>query len=176
MKKNLALLAALTGLVLAGCASKGSKTAGDAPMPIDNGGISTSGAGGSGVGDGSAVGAGGNAGGASAYSLSNKTVYFAYDGTDIDSAGQAVVDNFGKYLGATSGAKLRLEGHADERGSAEYNIALGERRAQAVARALKTAGAAEAQLSVISYGEERPAADGHDEAAYAKNRRVELTQ
>lgn len=175
MKKNLALLAALTGLVLAGCASKGSKTAGDAPMPVDNGGISTSGSTGSGIGDGSAIGSGSDAS-SSAYSLSNKTIYFSYDGADIDSAGQSVVDNFGKYLAATSSAKLRLEGHADERGSAEYNIALGERRAQAVARALKTAGASEAQLSVISYGEERPAADGHDEAAYAKNRRVELTQ
>lgn len=175
MKKNLALLAAVAGLALAGCASKGSKTAGDAPMPVDSSGISTSGAAGSGIGDGSAVGAGTGAS-TSAYSLSNKTVYFAYDGTDIDSAGQVVVENFGKYLAATSSAKLRLEGHADERGSAEYNIALGERRAQAVARALKTAGATDAQLSVISYGEERPAADGQDEAAWAKNRRVELTQ
>lgn len=176
MNKNLALIAALTGLVLAGCASKGSKTAGDAPMPVGtDSGISTAGTGDSGIGSGSSVGTG-NTAAAAAYSLSTKTIYFAYDGADIDSAGQTVVDNFGKYLVATPSAKLRLEGHADERGSAEYNIALGERRAQAVARALKTAGASDSQLSVISYGEERPAADGHDEAAYAKNRRVELTQ
>lgn len=174
MKKNLALIAALAGLALAGCASKGSKTAGDAPVAVgSDSGISTTGTGTSGIDSGSAIGSGAAA---AAYSLANKTVYFAYDGTDLDSAGQTVVDNFGKYLTTTPSAKLRLEGHADERGSAEYNIALGERRAQSVARALKTAGASDAQLSVISYGEERPAADGHDEAAWAKNRRVELAQ
>jgi len=174
MKKNLILIAALSGLALAGCASKGSKTAGDPPVAVgSDSGISTAGTGGSGFDNGSAIGSGAAT---AAYSLATKTVYFAYDGTDIDAAGQTVVDNFGKYLTATPSAKLRLEGHADERGSAEYNIALGERRASAVARALKAAGASDAQLSVISYGEERPATEGHDEAAYAKNRRVELAQ
>jgi len=175
MKKNLILIAALSGLVLAGCASKGSKTAGDPPTAVgSDSGISTTGTGGTGLDSGSAIGSGSAA--TAAYSLANKTVYFAYDGTDIDAAGQTVIDNFGKYLTSTPSAKLRLEGHADERGSAEYNIALGERRASAVARALKSAGASDAQLSVISYGEERPAVEGHDEAAYAKNRRVELAQ
>jgi peptidoglycan-associated lipoprotein len=111
-----------------------------------------------------------------AYDLADKTIYFSYDGADIDSAGEAVVSNFGKYLTANSSAKVRLEGHTDERGSAEYNVALGERRAQSVARALKGAGATDAQLSVVSYGKERPAVQGHDEAAFAKNRRVEITQ
>jgi peptidoglycan-associated lipoprotein len=69
---------------------------------------------------------------------------------------------------------VRLEGHTDERGSREYNIGLGERRAQSVRRALLLQGASDAQLSTVSYGEERPAVAGHDEAAWSKNRRVEI--
>lgn len=174
MNKNLVLIAALSGLVLAGCASKGNKDAGTNPGAYDNNGISTSGSGADGVGAGSAIGSGTSAAGA--YSLDSKTIYFAFDQTDIDSAGQTVVDNYGRYLSSTPAAKVRLEGHADERGSAEYNIALGERRAISVARALKAVGATDSQISVVSYGEERPAAPGHDEAAWAKNRRVEIAQ
>jgi peptidoglycan-associated lipoprotein len=69
---------------------------------------------------------------------------------------------------------VRLEGHTDERGSPEYNIGLGERRAQAVRRALMLQGVTEAQVTTVSYGEERPAAAGQDETAWAKNRRVEF--
>jgi peptidoglycan-associated lipoprotein len=69
---------------------------------------------------------------------------------------------------------VRLEGHTDERGSREYNIGLGERRAQAVRRSLLLQGATDAQISTVSYGAERPAVSGHDEAAWAKNRRVEI--
>ena len=174
MKKNLVLIAALAGLTLAGCASKGNKDAGTNPGAYDSSGISTSGSGADGVGAGSAIGSG--TGAAGAYSLDSKTIYFAFDQIDIDSAGQTVVDNYGRYLSSTPSAKVRLEGHADERGSAEYNIALGERRALSVARALKSVGATDAQISVVSYGEERPAAPGHDEAAWAKNRSVEIAQ
>jgi peptidoglycan-associated lipoprotein len=85
-----------------------------------------------------------------------------------------VVAAHAKYLAAHSGTRVRLEGHTDERGSREYNIGLGERRAQSVRRALLLQGAADAQISTVSYGEERPAAPGHDEAAWAKNRRVEI--
>ena len=70
---------------------------------------------------------------------------------------------------------VTIEGHSDERGSPEYNIGLGERRAQAVRRALLLQGVAESQLSTVSYGEERPAVPGETEEAWAKNRRVELT-
>ena len=73
-----------------------------------------------------------------------------------------------------SNSKLKLEGNTDERGTREYNIGLGERRAQAVRRALMLQGAAEIQLTTVSFGAERPAAEGDDEAAWAKNRRVEL--
>jgi peptidoglycan-associated lipoprotein len=80
-----------------------------------------------------------------------------------------------KYLNANVSRKVRLEGHTDERGSREYNIGLGERRAQAVRRALLLQGVGEAQITTISYGEERPAVTGSDEEAYAKNRRVEMS-
>jgi peptidoglycan-associated lipoprotein len=69
---------------------------------------------------------------------------------------------------------VRLEGNTDERGSREYNIGLGDRRAQSVRRALLLQGVSEGQLTIVSYGEERPADPGHDEAAWAKNRRVEI--
>ena len=78
------------------------------------------------------------------------------------------------FLAKNPSQKVRLEGHADERGSREYNIGLGERRGQAVRRALLLQGVAEAQLSTVSYGEERPAVAGSDEQAYALNRRVEI--
>jgi peptidoglycan-associated lipoprotein len=86
----------------------------------------------------------------------------------------AIVTAHAKYLNGNAGNKVRLEGHSDERGSREYNIGLGERRAQAVRRALMLQGVTEAQITTVSYGEERPAVQGSDEAAYAKNRRVEL--
>jgi peptidoglycan-associated lipoprotein len=77
-------------------------------------------------------------------------------------------------LSANPRLKLKLEGNTDERGTREYNIGLGERRAQAVRRALMLQGVAESQVSTVSFGAERPAAEGDDEAAWAKNRRVEV--
>jgi peptidoglycan-associated lipoprotein len=85
-----------------------------------------------------------------------------------------IVTAHAKYLNTNSNNKVRLEGHSDERGSREYNIGLGERRAQAVRRALMLQGVTEAQITTVSYGEERPSVQGSDESAYAKNRRVEL--
>lgn len=101
-------------------------------------------------------------------------VYFDYDRTDIKPEYVAIVTAHAKFLGENPARKLRLEGHSDERGSREYNIGLGERRAQSVRRALLLQGVNEAQLTTVSYGEERPAVAGSDESAYAKNRRVEL--
>ena len=77
-------------------------------------------------------------------------------------------------LAASPNLKVRLEGHTDERGSREYNIGLGERRAQSVRRALLLQSVGDGQLNTVSYGEERPAVDGHDEGSWAKNRRVEI--
>jgi peptidoglycan-associated lipoprotein len=106
--------------------------------------------------------------------LSNRTVYFAYDSSDLTPTDQPVVEAHGRYLADHPNASVTLEGHADERGSREYNIALGERRANSVRQLMTLIGANGAQIRVVSYGEERPAVDGHDEAAWAKNRRVEI--
>ena len=106
--------------------------------------------------------------------LSKRIVYFDFDRADIRADSQTVVAAHAAYLSKNPGQKVRLEGHADERGSREYNIGLGERRAQAVRRALLLQGVAEVQLSTVSYGEERPAEAGSTEQAYAANRRVEI--
>ncbi|RZO83452.1 MAG: peptidoglycan-associated lipoprotein Pal [Oceanococcus sp.] len=100
------------------------------------------------------------------------TVYFDYDSSQIRADFLPVLDAHARYLRDNPGARIRLEGHTDERGTREYNIALGERRGEAVRRALLLRGAARAQLLVVSYGEEQPAVLGSGETAWAKNRRV----
>ena len=101
-------------------------------------------------------------------------IYFEYDSSEIRPEYLAVVAAHAAYLAKYPTASVRLEGHTDERGSREYNIGLGERRAQTVRRALQLQGVADAQITTVSYGEERPAVEGADEAAYAQNRRVEI--
>ncbi|MFO1407328.1 MAG: peptidoglycan-associated lipoprotein Pal [Steroidobacteraceae bacterium] len=101
-------------------------------------------------------------------------IYFDYDSSGIPSEYLAVVQANAAYLVKYPTARVRLEGNTDERGSPEYNIGLGERRAQTVRSALLAQGVAAAQITTVSYGEERPAVEGHDEAAYAQNRRVEF--
>ncbi len=101
-------------------------------------------------------------------------VYFDFDQAEIKPEFSAMLAAHGMYLASHPNAQVRLEGHTDERGSREYNIGLGERRAQAVRRALLLQGANNNQLSTVSYGEERPAATGSDEEAWRLNRRVEL--
>jgi peptidoglycan-associated lipoprotein len=106
--------------------------------------------------------------------LNQLVVYFDFDTSDIRSDFNEMLAAHGRYLAMNPNAQVRLEGHADERGSREYNIGLGERRAQAVRRILLLQGASNDQLSTVSYGEERPAVTGSDEEAYSLNRRVEL--
>ena len=101
-------------------------------------------------------------------------VYFDYDAADILPEFNALLQAHGQFLARNPNSQLRLEGHADERGSREYNIGLGERRAQAVRRVLTLQGAAQSQLTTVSYGEERPAQSGSDDEAWRLNRRVEL--
>ena len=101
-------------------------------------------------------------------------MYFDFDSSEIKGEGTDVVAAHAKYLATHTTARVRLEGHTDDRGSREYNIGLGERRAQSVRRALLLQGATEAQMSTVSYGAERPAVAGHDETAWSKNRRVEI--
>ena len=106
--------------------------------------------------------------------LSIKTIYFAYDSSEISAEDEEVIKHHGKYLALNGDASLRLEGHTDERGAREYNIALADRRAQSVKKLLLYQGASSSQITIISYGEEKPAALGHDEESWRLNRRAEL--
>lgn len=170
MIKNKVLLSvvAVSMLALGACASKGDKTA-STPPPSDSSAYNST------AGQGTQLGnADEDARAAAERALTNNIVYFDYDSSAIKSEDAAVVDAYAKYLAANPVAKVRIEGHTDERGSREYNIALGERRANTVKDALVTEGVSAAQISVISYGEERPAAEGHDEAAWSQNRRAQI--
>jgi peptidoglycan-associated lipoprotein len=106
--------------------------------------------------------------------LAKRLVFFDFDKSDIKPEFQDLLEAHGRYLAAYPDVKVRLEGHTDERGSREYNLALAEQRAKAVRQVLLLQGAPAASLEVVSFGEEVPMAVGHDEAAWAKNRRVEL--
>jgi peptidoglycan-associated lipoprotein len=106
--------------------------------------------------------------------LAKRIIYFDYDSSEIKGEGTEIVGAHAKYLASNPSARIRLEGHTDDRGSREYNIGLGERRAQSVRRALLLQGASEGQITTVSYGNERPAVAGHDETAWSKNRRVEF--
>ena len=101
-------------------------------------------------------------------------IYFDYDRSSIREEYSRILQAHGAWLAANQGQTVRLEGHADERGTPEYNLALGSRRANAVTQALTALGAGSAQLNAVSFGEERPAAEGADEMAWSQNRRVEL--
>ncbi|MFK8053710.1 MAG: peptidoglycan-associated lipoprotein Pal [Woeseiaceae bacterium] len=102
-------------------------------------------------------------------------IYFDYDQSDVRPEYADLLATHARRLASDGTRQLRLEGHGDERGSREYNIGLGERRAQAVRRLLLIQGASSSQISTVSYGEERPAAFGSTESDYEKNRRVELS-
>ena len=102
-----------------------------------------------------------------------RVVYFDFDKSDLSPAAQSILDS--NIAALRNGTKsIRLEGHADERGTREYNLALGERRANAVAKYLQVNGIASSRVETISYGKEKPTDVGHDESAWAKNRRVEI--
>ena len=106
--------------------------------------------------------------------LSERIVYFAYDSNTVGDDYIELVKHHGKYLSFHAAASIRLEGHADERGTREYNVALAERRALAVKQLMLYEGAGNDQISVVSYGEEKPVALGHDDESMSLNRRVEL--
>ena len=169
MHRIMAALLLVALCVLTGCASKPAKPAGEP-------GMSTGGTEGSGAANQNAGGAGSEdeVAGPQTGLLVKRTVYFDFDSAEIKGEGTDIVAAHAKYLAKNPATRVRLEGHTDERGSREYNIGLGERRAQSVRRALLLQGAADTQISTVSYGEERPAVAGHDESAWAKNRRVEL--
>lgn len=101
-------------------------------------------------------------------------VYFDYDSFTLKPEARAVLERNAAHLQANKKFKVQLEGHTDERGGREYNLALGQKRAETVRRALTLLGVSDAQVEAVSFGKEKPAAAGTDEAAYAKNRRVEI--
>ena len=171
MRRLIIVLVVAAALGCGGCAAKRPKPAPSAPSE------STEGAQGAGAGTSSAAAAAAaeeEGAGPQAGLLATRLVYFDFDSAEIKGAGTDVVAAHAKFLAAHPATRVRLEGHTDERGSREYNIGLGDRRAQSVRRALLLQGASDAQISTVSYGEERPAVLGHDEAAWAKNRRVEI--
>lgn len=103
-----------------------------------------------------------------------RNVYFDFDAFAIKGAYTAMIERHGKYLASKPALSIKIEGNADERGSAEYNLALGQKRAQAVQQALKLQGVKDGQMEALSWGEERPKARGHDEKAWAENRRADI--
>lgn len=103
-----------------------------------------------------------------------KVVYFDFDSYVVKDEFRPVIDGYSKALGADRKKRVVIEGHTDERGGREYNLALGQKRAEAVARSLTLLGVQDGQVESVSYGKERPAATGSDESAWAKNRRAEL--
>jgi peptidoglycan-associated lipoprotein len=171
MNTTLKMLTLAGLLVMVACAS-------DQTRDEDTSGSASSGSSSglsSGSTSGSVVGAP-SATGATSSMPGGNTLYFEFDSSELNPEGATLAEAWAQYLSANAGARVRLEGHADERGTREYNVGLGERRGNSVLQALTSRGVSERQLSVSSFGEERPVAAGHDEAAWSQNRRVEIVQ
>lgn len=111
---------------------------------------------------------------ADAAALAQRVVYFDFDSFVVKDEFRPMLEAHAKALAANRGSRMMVEGHTDERGGREYNLALGQKRAEAVVKTLVLLGASDSQLEAVSFGEERPSDPGHDEAAWAQNRRVEL--
>ena len=176
-------LAAIAAVFLAGCASQETQP----EAPIDDkgaatapagGGATTSGAGGAGVGSTAGAGAVGSAAGDPRRDpkniLSKRSVYFDFDSFVVKDEYRPIVEAHARYLAANRGARMTIQGNTDERGSREYNIALGQKRADAIKRTMTLLGAQEAQIETVSFGKEKPKNAGHDEAAWAENRRGDI--
>jgi peptidoglycan-associated lipoprotein len=181
-KRNTLMIVLAGSLVLALAACSGKQPLKPVPANVPVGGNSTQG---SGAGDGGLNGStlgGAGANGASQQGQGRNSapvgvaqvIYFDFDSSEIRPEFVATIAAHARTLSGNASLKVRLEGNTDERGSPEYNIGLGERRAQAVRRALLLQGVGEAQATTVSYGEEHPAVAGQSEEAWAKNRRVEI--
>ncbi|MBI5611478.1 MAG: peptidoglycan-associated lipoprotein Pal [Gammaproteobacteria bacterium] len=129
---------------------------------------------GDGEGDGTTTGAGKFSPERMKQLLAKRTVYFEFDSSTLVGENLEVVQAHGQHLAANAKTKVTFEGHADERGTREYNLALGERRAQSVERVMRALGVGSDRAKVVSFGEEKPVANGHDESAWRLNRRVEI--
>jgi peptidoglycan-associated lipoprotein len=186
LNRNLLMILVATTVLIAGCPSKPLKP--DAPATADVPAVSSTPApgtrpvpGNSGSQNAGVVTVNADRGATAGGALgppgalgAQRVIYFDYDSSDIRNDYIDVIAAHGRFLASNATVRVRLEGHSDERGSREYNIALGERRAQTVKRALALQGVQESQVATVSFGEERPAATGSDENAWTKNRRVEI--
>jgi peptidoglycan-associated lipoprotein len=147
----------LTG-ILAGC---GSNARDDQADGVETGAVADDGAF-----TGDALGADGRP--------ASSRIYFDFDSARVDDNSRETLESHASYLSANPGVKVKLEGHCDERGTREYNLALGERRAKAAAKLMELLGVSKSRIDTTSYGEEKPLEEGHTEAAWSKNRRVEI--
>lgn len=163
--RTLFLALAITAAALAGCSGSGSKESASS-MPGSESGLNANGNGAGATGNGQSL--------SSSAAPEQHSVYFAFDKSNINSQYQDVLGSWSKYLLANPSVKVQLQGNCDERGTAAYNMALGERRANAVEQALETDGVSGSQLSTISYGKERPVCTQHDEACWKQNRRADI--
>ena len=170
----MSVLAAAALATLAGC----STTKLDTPVPVESrtGSSATAGSG-----------SGANTAGTSQSAVTpvdlskdanaagaGRIVYFDFDSFALKDEYRPTVDGYARALNGDRKKRVAIEGHTDERGGREYNLALGQKRAEVVARAMTLLGATDAQVEAVSFGKERPAVQGSDEAAWAKNRRAEL--
>lgn len=106
--------------------------------------------------------------------LVKRSVYFDFDRAVVHDTDRPVIEAHARYLSSSRSAKVRIEGNCDERGGREYNLALGQRRAEAVIKSLTLLGAPATAMEAISFGKEKPVDPGHDETAWAKNRRADV--
>ena len=171
-----ALLATLIAVALIGCQSTPST---DNAAPVEDksatasqSGASTSGTTGTGV-SGTSM-SGGNPLRDPNNILSKRSVYFDFDSYVVRDEFKPLVEAHGKYLQANRNARMTIQGNADERGSHEYNLALGQRRADTVKRMMQIYGASDSQIETVSFGKEKPRNPGHDEVAWAENRRDDM--
>ena len=170
--------AALAACILAAACSSTPLDTGSKPTATANPGGSTGSqpptTAGSGQGVGTAAHPKASALASNAAAPAERSVYFEFDDATLARQWLDVVERQGQYLSRNSSLKVRVEGHTDERGGAEYNLALGQRRAEAVRKALQVYGVKGAQIEAVSFGEERPKAQGHDEPAWSQNRRADI--
>ncbi|MFO1219593.1 MAG: peptidoglycan-associated lipoprotein Pal [Burkholderiaceae bacterium] len=176
--RRITLAAAIVAAALAGCSSpvklnEGAPVA-DAKPNVVGGAGGAGGAQGAGAAQSSVATVDLSKNAAAAASNLGRVVYFDFDSYVVRDEFRSLIEGHAKALAAAKTKKMVIEGHTDERGGREYNLALGQRRAEAVARSLALLGVGSGQVEAVSFGEERPAVEGHDEAAWAKNRRAEL--
>ena len=176
-KFNLYLLLAITSIALSACGGR-KPLEEDPDVQTTGGAVSTEGGvSTTGLGNDSTVGTGlgGAIGGTEDTDpLNKRIIYFEYDSSLLTLEGEAIVQAHARYLNSAPAVGIILEGHADERGTREYNLALGEDRAKSVANILQALGVSSSRIQTVSYGEERPVALSSDESAWSLNRRVEI--